>query len=113
MTDLKPIDIEHIKLRMAQLEEEYRNAPLPKMLDGRFAELRWYAQIRAAQRDFYAAMHHYEDLLYATPVLPLQAESTTTIVPYVPAGKPRRGRPSTGGRKPRPTTRKERLKESD
>jgi len=113
MTDLKPIDIEHIKLRIAQLPEEHRNRPVPKMTDGPFAEQLWYAKIRAAQREFYAAMHHYEDLLYAAPVLPLQAESTTTIVPYQPTPKPRRGRPSTGGRKPRPTTRKERLNETD
>jgi len=94
-TDGSP-DPEKIQHRMKQLLKTYLARPPPRIDSGRFRNERYFAALRRAQDEFYGEMHYLDDLLYATPVLPLQAESTTTIVPYTPAPKRRRGRPATG-----------------
>lgn len=109
-------DPDKIKIRMAQTEQAFLNHVYPEVREGRFRYLRWIRMRRVVQDEFYASMSYYESLLYAAPVLSLRAESSTTTVisePYQPRAKPRRGRPSTGGRKARPTKRKERTKEDD
>lgn len=88
-------DANKIKRRMEQLAHEYVNKRFQVITTGRFRFQREIILRKQAEREFYSAMWHLEDLLYAVPVLPLQAESTTTIVPYQPA-KRRRGRPATG-----------------
>lgn len=82
--------------RMEQTLQAYLALPPITVTEGRFQHQRWLAEVHRRQNAFYAEMHYYEDLLYAAPVLSLQAESTTTIVPYEPAKKRRRGRPATG-----------------
>ena len=102
-----------INQRRQQLLQEYANRPQPAFGVDQFRYMHFYAELKYAQALFYAEMHYLDDLLYAAPVLPLPVESTTTIVPYEPAQPRRRGRPSTGGRKPKPTTRAGRRKETD
>jgi len=106
-------DRELIKRRMEETLQAYLRTPYPRVNTGRLQWAREIIALKRAQAEFYSEMHYLDDLLYAAPVLPLPVESTTTIVPYEPPAKRRRGRPSTGGRKPRPTTRKERMKETD
>lgn len=106
-------DKQKIKERMEQTLQTYLTLPRIVVPEGHFRHERWIAEAQRRQKLFYAEMHYLDDLLYAAPVLPLPVESTTTIVPYEPPAKRKRGRPSTGGRKPRPTTRKERMKETD
>lgn len=88
-------DANKIKRRMEQLAHEYVNKRFQVITTGRFRFQREIILRKQVEREFYSAMWRLEDLLYAVPVLPLQAESTTTIVPYEPA-KRRRGRPATG-----------------
>lgn len=103
-----------IKNKMERAVEAFVNYRYPPVEDGPFLYLRLIRQRKLVQAEFYATMSYYESLLYAAPVLPLRVESsTTTVLPYQPATKRKRGRPSTGGRKPRPTTRKGRTKEDD
>lgn len=90
-----------IKERMAALLDAYLKRPPPPFLTERFRYERYFARLKQAQTEFYSEMHYLDDLLYASSVLPLPTESTTTIVPYTPLPPRRRGRPSTGGRKPR------------
>jgi len=106
-------DRELIKRRMEETLQAYLRTPYPRVNTGRLQWAREIIALKRAQAEFYSEMHYLDDLLYAAPVLPLPVESTTTIVPYEPPAKRKRGRPSTGGRKPRPTTRKERMKETD
>jgi len=108
-------DHDKIKRKMEQRLQSFINKTYPPLEDGKFRYLREIRLRKDAQNEFYADMSYYESLLYAPLVLPLQAveSSTTTIVPYEPVPKPKRGRPSTGGRKPRPTTRKGRNNEED
>jgi len=101
-----------IKNKMERTVEAFVNHRYPPIEDGQFRYLRLIHQRKLVQAEFYATMSYYESLLYAAPVLPLRAESsTTTVLPYQPATKRKRGRPSTGGRKPRPTTRKGQTKQ--
>ena len=94
-----------IKERMAQTLQTYLTQPRIVVPEGRFRNERWIAEAHRRQNLFYAEMNYLDDLLYAAPVLSLRAESTTTVVPYQPATKRKRGRPSTGGRKPRASRR--------
>jgi len=103
-----------IKLRMEALAYEYVNKRFQRVTSGHFQFQREIKDRKRVEAEFYGEMHYLEDLLYATPaVLPLQPASTTTVVPYVPAPRRRRGRPSTGGRRPKPTTRSGRLSHLD
>jgi len=103
-----------IKLRMERLAHEFVNKRYQRVTSGHFQFQREIRDRKRAEAEFYGEMHYLEDLLYARPaVLPLQPASTTTIVPYTPAPPRRRGRPSTGGRRPRATTRSGRLAHSD
>jgi len=106
-------DAQAIKKRMEETLQAYLQKRPPPLDTTPYRYLNQLSMIKKAQADFYAEMHYLDDLLHAAPVLPLQAESTTTIVPYQPAQQRRRGRPSTGGRKPKPTTRAGRRKETD
>jgi len=106
-------DAQAIKKRMEETLQAYLQKRPPPLDDTPYRYLNQLSMIKKAQADFYAEMHYLDDLLHAAPVLPLQAESTTTIVPCQPAQQRRRGRPSTGGRKPKPTTRAGRRKETD
>ena len=110
-------DPDKIRRKMDQRLQQFLTHKYPPLEDGKFRYLREIRLRKDAQNEFYADMSYYESLLETVPVLPLQAESseasTTTLVPYQPRPKPKRGRPYTGGRKPRPTTRKERRKDSD
>lgn len=95
-------DHEKIKNKMERRLQQFIDKKYPPVESGPFRYLREIRLRKDAQNEFYADMSYYESLLYAAPVLTLQATtSTTTIVPYEPAPKPKRGRPSTGGRKPR------------
>lgn len=94
-TDGSP-DKAKIAERMEQTLHAYLQLPPIVVSEGHFRHQRWLAEVHRRQNMFYAEMHYYEDLLYATPVLSLQAESNTTIVPYEQAKKRRRGRPATG-----------------
>jgi len=99
---------------MERTVERFVNHRYPPIEDGQFRYLRLIHQRKLVQNEFYATMSYYESLLDAAPVLPLRAESsTTTVLPYQPAQKRKRGRPSTGGRRPKPTTRKGRTKDDD
>lgn len=87
---------------MDRTVEQFVNYRYPPIEEGRFRYLRLIRQRKLVQDEFYATMSYYESLLDAAPVLPLRAESsTTTVLPYQPQPKRKRGRPSTGGRKPR------------
>ena len=101
-----------IKQKMDVTIDRFINYVYPPLEDGPFYYLRLIRQRKAVQAEFYASMSYYESLL-ASSAAPAPPQSTTTIVPYEPACKRRRGRPSTGGRKPKPTTRRERRKEFD
>jgi len=85
-----------IKHRMEQLATQYVSRRWQTITTGQFRFEREIQERKRIEREFYGHMHYLEDLLYAAPVLPLQAESTTTIAPYEPARKKRRGRPATG-----------------
>jgi len=85
-----------IKHRMDALLQSYMKQAPPRIDSGRFRNERYYAALKRAQDEFYSEMHYLDDLLHAAPVLSLPAESTTTIVPYEPAPKRKRGRPATG-----------------
>jgi len=103
-----------IKQRMDRLAHEYVNKRFTRITSGHFQFQREIKDRKRAEAEFYSEMHYLEDLLYVRPVvLPLQPASTTTIVPYTPLATRRRGRPSTGGRKPKPTTRSGRRKYDD
>jgi len=106
-------DRDLIKQRMEETLQAYLRTPYPRVNTGRLQWAREIIALKRAQAEFYSEMHYLDDLLYAAPVLPLLAPSTTTVVPYEPAPKRKRGRPSTGGRKPKPTTRKGRRNEED
>lgn len=106
-------DRDKVRRRMQQTADRYIASKFPDLPRDRWQHLNELKELHRRQNEFYAEMNYYEQLLYAAPVLPLQAESTTTIVPYTPRPKPKRGRPSTGGRKPKPTTRKGRRNEED
>jgi len=93
-------DHTRIKERMDQCLQEYLALPPVMVTDGNFRQQRWLAEVHRRQNMFHAEMMYYEDLLYAAPV-PVQAQSTTTVVPYQPVPKRKPGRPSTGGRQPR------------
>lgn len=112
-TDGSPDPVK-IRLRMEQLAHEFVNKRYVRITTGRFQfqhEIRLRHQV---ETEFYAHMHYLEDLLYARLAeLPLQSASTTTIVPYTPLPPRRRGRPSTGGRRPKPTTRSARTRSED
>lgn len=95
-------DHEKIKNKMERRLQQFIDQRYPPVENGPFRYLREIRIRKDAQNEFYADMSYYESLLYTAPVLSLQATtSTTTIVPYEPRPKPKRGRPSTGGRKPR------------
>lgn len=99
---------------IAKLAHQYANKPWPKVTDGRFRFKREIELLKLAQMEFYAEMSYFESLLVEeTPVLSLQASTTTVVDMYQPAQPRRRGRPSTGGRKPKPTTRKGRRNEEE
>jgi len=102
-----------IKLRMEALALAYANKRFQTITTGQFRWIREIRERKRAQAEFYGEMHYLEDLLYAPAVLPLQPGSSTTILPYTPLPPRRRGRPSTGGRRPRATTRSGRLRHSD
>jgi len=103
-----------IKLRMERLAHEFVNKRYQRVTSGHFQFQREIKDRKRAEAEFYGEMHYLEDLLYARPaVLPLQPVSTTTIVPYTPLPPRRRGRPSTGGRRPKPTTRRGRQSHLD
>jgi len=90
-----------INARRQQLLDAYVTALPPVFGTHRRRYEMYYAELHRREREFYAEMYYLDDLLYAVPVLPLPAESTTTIVTYQPAQPRRRGRPPSGGRKPR------------
>lgn len=96
-------DREKIKQRMEQLGRQFAARPAPSIEPGRFFHQRYIWQMMRAQSEFYAELFYLDSLLCEAPVLPLPvAQSTTTVVtPYVPRTPRRRGRPSTGGRRPR------------
>lgn len=104
-----------IKLRMEALANEFVNKRYQRVTEGRFQFQREIKDRHRAEAEFYGELHYLEDLLYMSrpAVLPLQSASTTTIVPYTPLAPRRRGRPSTGGRKPKPTTRSARTRSED
>jgi len=103
-----------IKLRMEQLAQEFVNKRYIRITTGQYQYPREIKERKQAEAAFYGEMHYLEDLLYTTPaVLSLQPSSTTTIVPYVPRPRRRPGRPSTGGRRPKPTTRSARTRSED
>jgi len=103
-----------IKLRMERLAHEFVNKRYQRVTSGHFQFQREIKDRKRAEAEFYGELYYLEDLLYARPaVLPLQPASSTTIVPYTPLAPRRRGRPSTGGRRPRPTTRRGRLSHLD
>jgi len=85
-----------IKHRMDALLQSYMKQEPPRIESGRFRYERYFTELHRREREFYGEMHYLDDLLHAAPVLSLPAESTTTIVPYEPAPKRRRGRPATG-----------------
>jgi len=94
-----------IRNKMARTAEAFVNHRYPPIEDGQFRYLRLIHQRKLVQNEFYATMSYYESLLYAAPVLPLQAESsTTTVLPDQPPQKRKRGRPATG-RRPRASRR--------
>lgn len=99
-------DRDKIKQRMEQTLQAYLRQEHPRVNTGPFQWAREIIAIKRAQAEFYAEMHYLDDLLYAYPVLSLPVESTTTIVTdYTPKPQRKRGRPSTGGRKPRASRR--------
>lgn len=104
-----------IKLRMEALANEFVNKRYQRVTSGHFQFQREIRDRHRAEAEFYGEMHYLEDLLYSykPAVLSLQPASTTTIVPYTPLPPRRRGRPSTGGRKPKPTTRSARTRSED
>jgi len=89
-------DKDKIKQRMEALLQSYMKQEPPRIESGRFRYERYFTELHRREREFYGEMHYLDDLLHAAPVLSLPAESTTTIVPYQPAPKRRRGRPATG-----------------
>lgn len=102
---MNDLDRKHIQLRMQQLVQTYTDAtkPMSKRLAGTGRDSAiWLARQRKMQDEFYTAMQYYENLLYAPPP-PTTTESQTNIVPWTPplTISRGRGRPSTGGRKPR------------
>jgi len=100
-------DHEHARDKIAWLSEQWsqRIGQIAKEMGGKtdkWATMRALQMMRREQAEFYTAVWHYEAMLETPAVLPLQPlESTTTLVPYEPVAKRKRGRPSTGGRKPR------------
>lgn len=94
-------DHDAIKERMKQLLDRYLQQKWPNVPRDRWQWFNEVAELHRRHNEFYGEMHYLEDLLYAAPVLSLPVESTTTIVPYTPAQPRRRGRPPSGGRKPR------------
>lgn len=101
-----------IKNKMDQTIYRFVNYVYPPLEDGPFHYIRLIRQRKEVQSEFYATMAYYESLL-APSVTPVSTESTTSVVPYQPPAKRGRGRPSSGGRKPKPTTRRGRRKEFD
>jgi len=102
-TNLPRMNAEEVKRRMKQTIDKYIDSRPPVVADGQFRYYREIAEIKRRQREFYATLAYYESMMVATtPVLPLPVtESTTTLVAYTPLPRQRRGRPSTGGRRPR------------
>jgi hypothetical protein len=88
-------DRDKIKDYMDQLAREYTNRVYTPVTSGQFRHEREIKDRHKAQDAFYGEMHYLEDLLYSTPVRAAQAPSTT-IAPYQPAKKRKRGRPATG-----------------
>jgi len=84
-----------IKNKMDVTVDRFINHVYPPLEDGPFYYLRLIRQRKAVQAEFYASMSYYESLL-ASSAAPAPPQSTTTIVPYEPACKRRRGRPRTG-----------------
>lgn len=93
-----------IKRRMQETADEYIAQPYPVMPRDKWQWANEIAELHKRQALFYSQMQYYESLLYAPPVLPLPVSSTTTIVPYAPTIKRKRGRPATG-RRPRASRR--------
>jgi len=99
------LDHAKINAKMERTVQAFVNHVYPPIDDGRFRYLKLIAQRKRVQQEFYADMSYYESLLFAAPVLPLRAESSTTsVVPYQPTEKRKRGRPATG-RRPRASRR--------
>lgn len=101
---LSDLDKQQIQTRMKQLIDTYTNATVSishrQHINAETIEL-WNERQRRLQTEFYSAMHYYEDLLYPTPHAAPPPPHITPYVPWTPPPKRGRGRPSTGGRKPR------------
>lgn len=100
------MNLDQIRQRMKELVDIYVNLETPKP-DGRpHWDRRFYQRLRDRQAVFYTAMFELEERLVellkasASPAVepPTSQPSTTTVV--VGTAR-RRGRPPTGGRKPR------------
>lgn len=99
-TDGSP-DPDKVKQRIKELVDRYCARAYPVLPRERFQWSNEIRELHRRQAEFYAELRYLDDLLYAAPVLSLPVVSSTTVIPYTPALKPRRGRPSTGGRRPR------------
>jgi len=97
-------DAHAIKKRMEETLQAYLQKRPPPLDRTPYRFLNQLSIMKKAQAQFYSDMHYLDDLLHAIPELPLQVASTTTIVPYQPANRRRRGRPATG-RNPRASRR--------
>lgn len=96
---------EVIRQRMEELLLQYTTDLAES--DKRLNELKhqaWLIERRALETRFYAAMQHFESLLYDPPPEPRPAMPDPPAPPVpdlTPKVKRGRGRPFTGGRKPR------------
>lgn len=93
-----------IRQRMDELLQQYMTDLAES--DKRLNELKhqaWLIERRALETRFYAAMRHFESLLYDPPPEPRPAVLVSPVPPLAltPKVKRGRGRPFTGGRKPR------------
>lgn len=91
------MDHDQIKERMAALALAYASMEFPKIENHKHGYQLALAIQKRRQREFYAEMNYLEEMLELTP-RSTSAATKAVIEPYKPRG---RGRPPTGGRKPR------------
>jgi len=79
---------------LAEIEE-----PLQRLKNNEYHD--WLMKRRKLETTFYAAMQHFESLLYDPQPEPRPAAPPEPLPTPTPKPKRGRGRPFTGGRKPR------------
>lgn len=97
------MNLDVIRQRMEDLVTRYTTdlaeQPPRGMKAKDYAE--WMDRRRKLETTFYAAMQHFESLLYDPQPQPRPTPTPPTPTPPTPTPKRGRGRPFTGGRKPR------------